>query len=197
MLLETDIPRKKQHTPKKEATRSITYRLPANVVEELETEAMQKNISHNVLVRQILERYLVWDRFADKIGIIPIPKKILETLGVDLEGSEINEIVDVIKPVIKESVLFMKGKYDLKRAIETLEDYMRASGMKSDHRIEGAIHHFIIQHELGMKWSLFTEQLLKEIFAEFLPQKNLKCQTTEKTVVASIELGSDFSEHDY
>jgi hypothetical protein len=195
--LEIDIPKRKPHAPKKEVTRSITYRLPAKLVEELETEAMQKNISHNVLVRQILEKYLVWDRFADKIGIIPIPKKILETLGVDLEGSEINEIVDVIKPIIKESVLFMKGRYDLKRTIETLEDYMRASGMKSDHRVEGAMHHFIIQHELGMKWSLFTEQLLKEIFYEFLPQKNLKCQTTEKTVIASIELGSDFSEHDY
>lgn len=195
--METEIPKRKPHPPKKETTRSITYRLPAKVVEELETEAMQKNISHNVLVKQILEKYLVWDRFADKIGIMPIPKKILETLNVELEGQDINLLVDVIKPIIKESVLFMKGKYDLKRCIETLEDYMRASGMKSDHRIEGAIHHFIIQHELGMKWSLFTEQLLKEIFAEFLPGLNLKCQTTEKTVVASIALGSDFSEHDY
>lgn len=197
ILVETEIPKRKQHPPKKEATRSITYRLPAKVVEELETEAMQKNISHNVLVRQILEKYLVWDRFADKIGIIPVPKKILESLGVELEGSEINEIVDVIKPIIKESVMFMKGKYDLKRAIETLEDYMRASGMNSDHRVEGAIHHFIIQHDLGIKWSLFSEQLLKEIFHEFLPQKMLKCQTTERTVIASIELGSDFSEHEY
>jgi hypothetical protein len=195
--MDTDIPRRKQHPQHKETTRSITYRLPTKVVEELETEAMQKNISHNVLVRQILEKYLVWDRFADKIGIIPIPKKILETLGVELEGEDINEIVDVIKPIIKESVMYMKGKYDLKRCIETLEDYMRASGMNSDHRTEGAIHHFIIQHELGMKWSLFTEQLLKEIFGEFLPQQNLKCQTTEKTVIASIALGSDFSEHDY
>lgn len=195
--MENNIPKRKPHPPKKETTRSITYRLPAKVVEELETEAMQKSISQNVLVRQILERYLSWDRFSDKIGMIPIPKKILESLGIDLEGEDINEVVNVIKPIIKESVLFMKGKYDLKRCIETLEDYMRASGMKSDHRIEGAIHHFIIQHELGIKWSFFTEQLLKEIFREFLPEQNLKCQTTEKTVIASIALGSDFSEHDY
>jgi hypothetical protein len=195
--LETEIPRRKQHPPKKETTRSITYRLPAKVVEELETESMQKNISQNVLVKQILEKYLVWDRFVDKIGILPVPRKILETLGVELEGSEINKIVNVIKPIIKESVMFMKGKYDLKRCIETLEDYMHASGMKSDHRIEGAVHHFIIQHELGMKWSLFTEQLLKEIFHEFLPEQSIKFQTTEKTVISSIALGSDFSEHIY
>ncbi|MFM8658922.1 MAG: hypothetical protein ACKOCQ_03185 [Candidatus Nitrosotenuis sp.] len=191
-------PQKRQlHPQKKETTRSITYRLPAKIVEELETEAMQKSISQNVLIKQILEKYIRWDRFADKIGIIPIPKSILEELGKEMTGTDINRIITAVVPLIKESVLFMKGAYDLKRAIETLEDYMRASGMKSDHRTEGAMHYFIIQHELGLKWSFFTEQLFKEIFHEFLPNKSLKVQTTEKTVIASIELGSDFSEHDY
>jgi hypothetical protein len=91
----------------------------------------------------------------------------------------------------------MKGGYDLMRCIETLEDYMRASGMKSDHRIEGNLHHFIIQHDLGLKWSVFTEQLLTEIFRGFMPDKNIKFQTTESTVIATISLGSDFSEHNY
>ncbi|TBR06872.1 MAG: hypothetical protein EPO62_09305 [Candidatus Nitrosotenuis sp.] len=195
--MDTSIPQRKPHPPKKEATRSITYRLPAKLVDELETEAMQKNISQNVLIRQILEKYVKWDRFANKIGMIPIPRGILEALGEEMTGEDIDGVIQVMAPLIKESVMFMKGKYDLKRCIETLEDYMRASGMNSDHRIEGALHHFIIQHELGMKWSFFAEQLLKEIFHEFLPNKNLKCQTSEKTVIATIELGSDFSEHDY
>ena len=189
--------KRQPHPSKKEITRSITYRLPAKIVEELETEAMQKSISHNVLVKQILEKYIRWDRFADKIGMIPVPKSILEELGKEMSGADINRIIAAIVPLIKESVLFMKGAYDLKRCIETLEDYVRSSGMKSDHRIEGGVHHFIVQHELGLKWSFFTEQLFKEIFHEFVPNKALKVQTTEKTVIASIELGSDFSEHDY
>lgn len=196
-MLDTSIPQRKPHPPKKEATRSITYRLPAKLVDELETEAMQKNISQNVLVRQILEKYVKWDRFADKIGMIPIPRGILEALGEEMTGEDIDGVIQIMAPLIKESVMFMKGKYDLKRCIETLEDYMRASGMNSDHRIEGALHHFIIQHDLGIKWSLFAEQLLKEIFHEFLPNKNMKCQTSEKTVIATIELGSDFNEHSY
>lgn len=189
--------RRKKDPPKKEKTRSITYRLPERVVDELETEAMEKNISQNVLVRQILEKYVEWERFTDKIGMIPVPKTILATLGEEMEGKEIDEIIKAIKPLLKNSVLFMKGRYDLKRCIESLEDYMKASGMKSDHRLEGDLHHFIIQHELGMKWSLFTEQLLREIFHEFLPDKNVRCETTENTVIISIPLGSDFSEHDY
>ena len=172
--------KRQQHTPKKEKTRSITYRLPVKLVEAIEAEAMNSNISHNVMARQILEKYIQWDRFANKIGIIPVPKKILDTLGIEMTSGEINEIINVIKPVIKDTVLFIKGKYDLKRCIETLEDYMRASGMKSDHRIEGELHHFIIQHELGSNWSIFTEQLLQEIFKEFLPDSKMKCETTQR-----------------
>lgn len=189
--------KRQQHTPKKEKTRSVTYRLPVKLVEEIETEAMNHNISHNVMARQILEKYIQWDRFADQIGMIPVPKKILDTLGIEMSATEINEIINIIKPVIKDTVLFIKGKYDLKRCIETLEDYMRASGMKSDHRIEGELHHFIIQHELGGNWSIFTEQLLQEIFKEFLPNSEMKCQTTEATVIATIALGGDFNEHSY
>jgi len=158
---------------------------------------MQKEISLNVLAKQIFEKFTQWDRFGDKIGMIPVPKAILTSLGLELERQDINMIVDLLKPVIKDNVMFMKGKYDLERCIETLEDYMRASGMKSDHRVEGSLHHFIVQHGLGMNWSLFTEQLLKEIFHEFLPEKDVKTQTTETTVITTISLGADFDEHDY
>jgi len=188
---------KRQYPVKKEKTRSVTYRLPIKLVEEIEAEAMNRNISHNVMARQILEKYIEWDRFASKIGMIPVPKKILDMLGIEMTASEINEIINVIKPVIKDTVLFIKGDYDLKKCIETLEDYMKASGMKSDHRVEGELHHFIIQHELGGNWSIFTEQLLQEIFKEFLPESKMKCQTTESTVIATIALGGNFSEHEH
>ena len=189
--------KRKQHASTHEKTRSITYRLPAKLIDDLETEASQKEISQNVLVKQILEKYTQWDKFASVMGMIPIPKDILKTLGEDMQGNEINKITDAILPLIKDWVMFMKGSYDLKRAIESLEDYMRASGMTSDHRIEGSIHHFIIQHNLGMRWSLFTEQLLKRIFHQFLPETVMNCRTTPNTTIASIALGSEFDEHHY
>jgi hypothetical protein len=189
--------KRQKHLQVKEKTRNVTYRLPLHIVEELETEAMNRNISQNVLAKQILGKFISWDRFADKIGMIPVPRKILEDLGSKMEAKDINTIINTIKPIITNNVMFIKGKYDLKRCIETLEDYMKASGINSDHRVDGSLHHFVIQHELGFKWSLFTAQLLKEIFHEFLPEQNVKAQTTESTVIVTIALGEDFSEHDY
>ena len=197
MLKEKMGANRQVHNQKKETTRSITYRLPEKLVNELETEATMKSISQNVLVKQILEKYVQWDRFSNKIGMIPVPKGILESLGSELDGKDIDEIITLIFPMIKDTVLFIKGGYDLKRCIETLEDYMRASGMNSDHRIEGDMHIFLIQHDLGMKWSVFTEQLLTQVFRSFMPDKDLKFQTTDSTVILTVQLGSDFNEHDY
>jgi len=187
----------REQQQKKETTRSITYRLPEKMINELDGEAKQKKISQNVLVRQILEKYLQWGRYSEKIGMIPVPKEILETLGEELDGRDIDEIINVVFPMIRNTVMFIKGGYDLERCIETLEDYMRASGMNSDHRVDGELHSFIIQHDLGMKWSVFTEQLLTQIFRNFASDKDLKFQTTESTVILKVALGSEFDEHHY
>ena len=189
--------RRKPHQKTKEETGTISYRLPSKLLDDLETEAREKNISQNVLVKQILMKYVRWERFAQKMGIIPVPQKILESLGGDMSHQDVLKIIDVLFVSIKDSVMLMKGGYDLKRTIETLEDYMRSSGMESDHRIEGELHHFIIQHKMGMQWSIFTELLLRRVFTEFEKENHLTFQTTESTVIATIPLGSDFDEHNY
>ncbi|HXU96403.1 MAG TPA: hypothetical protein VFP45_08225 [Candidatus Nitrosotalea sp.] len=188
--------KRQPHKTKQESTRSISYRLPEHIVEELETQAQQKEISQNVLVKQILEKYVEWDRFSTTIGIIPVPKEIIKVLGEKMDRDTINEIIQKMTPVIKDWVTFQKGGYDLKKIIELMEDYMRHSGMTSEHRIEGDIHHFVIQHNLGINWSLFTELLLKQVFHEFLPNLVMKTRTTANTIIASIALGSDFNEHE-
>ena len=189
--------RRKPHQKTKEETGTISYRLPSKLLDDLETEAREKNISQNVLVKQILMKYVSWERFASKMGLIPVPQRILESLGGDMSHQDVLKIIDVLFVSIKDSVMLMKGGYDLKRTIETLEDYMRSSGMESDHRIEGELHHFIIQHKMGMQWSIFTELLLRRVFTEFEKENHLTFQTTESTVIATIPLGSDFDEHNY
>jgi hypothetical protein len=188
---------RKKHSIEKKPTRSTSYRLPEEILNELQTEAQEKNISENVLVKQILEKHVKWDRIEEVVGMIPVPHGLLKIIGKEMTENQIDDLVEKLYPVIMDSTMFSKGGDDLERTIEMLEDFMRASGLNSDHRVEGPIHHFIIQHGLGTTWSVFIEKLLRKIFASKTSDLELTYQITDTTVVASVPLGSDFDEHSY
>ena len=186
-------------------TRSITFRLDPSTVDNLQREADQKEISLNVLVNQVLRRYVKWDTFESKIGMMPVPKIILSTCfnkailvanNAGMNQDEINSHRDeIIKSaaelsfgLIKDSALLMKRTYNLWTVLEILQEYMKVSDMKSDHRIEpGNNHVFMIQHELGENWSLFTKALLNLIF-ENLANTRPNVSTTANTIIARVTL---------
>jgi hypothetical protein len=65
---------------------------------------------------------------------------------------------------------------------------MKVSEIKADHKIEGSKKHvFIIQHELGENWSLFTKELLSLIF-EKLAYVKAEINITSNTTVAEVLL---------
>ena len=67
-----------KHQSKK--TRSVTFRLDSSVLDELQREADQREVSLNVLVNQALKRYADWDRYESRIGMMPVPKVMLSSL---------------------------------------------------------------------------------------------------------------------
>lgn len=184
-------------------TRSVTFRLDASVIDELQTEADNREISLNVLVNQVLKRYSEWDRFETKIGMMPVPKVILSSLidraisvakssgvkDIDRYRDEIiKQAAQLAFSLMKDSVLFMKRQYNLWVVLAVLEEYMKVSGIKADHKIEGSRKHvFIIQHDLGENWSLFTKELLGLIF-QTLANVKAEISTTSNTTVAEVVL---------
>lgn len=192
-----------QDAAKQRKTRSTTFRLDTKVIDELQRDADQGEISLNVLVNQILRRYVEWDRFETKLNLLPIPKLMLtrivdQTLAVakdakivDLEGYRnkiAKDAAQVALNIIKDSVLLMKKEYNLWTVLDVLRNYMKVAGITSDHTLEaGRKHVFIIQHDLGPNWSLFTKELLSLIFTE-LAQVRADISETSKTVKAEINL---------
>jgi hypothetical protein len=184
-------------------TRSVTFRLDSSVIDELQSEADNKEISLNVLVNQVLKRYSEWDRYETKIGMMPVPKAILSSLidkaiaaaksggikDIDRYRDEIiKQAAQLAFGLMKDSVLFMKRQYNLWVVLAVLEEYMKVSGIKADHRLEGGRKHvFVIQHELGENWSLFTKELLALIFQN-LASVRADISVTSNTTVAEVVL---------
>ena len=158
----------------------------------------QNQISLNVLVNQALKRYSDWDRYETRIGMMPVPKAMLTSLidntmdmarmnGIKeeditlLRDQIIKQAAQIAFNIMKDAVLFMKKQYNLWVVLAVLQEYMKVSGINSDHRIEGGRKHvFVIQHELGENWSLFTKELLKLIF------ENLAKVTAEVNITANM-----------
>ena len=85
-------------------------------------------------------------------------------------------------------MLFMKKQYNLWVVLAVLQEYMKVSGINSDHRIEGGRKHvFVIKHELGENWSLFTKELLKLIF-ENLAEARAEINITANMTIAEVIL---------
>ncbi len=170
----------------------------------MQREADQKETSLNVLVNQVLKRYTEWDSYESKIGMMPVPKVMLSSLidksiaiardkiGVKDLSPYRDEIIksaaQIAFSIMKDSVLFMKKQYNLWTTLAVLQEYMKVSGINSDHRVEGGRKHvFVIQHELGENWSLFTKELLKLIF-ENLANVKVNVDVTPHTTVAEVML---------
>jgi hypothetical protein len=184
-------------------SRSITFRVDSDIIDELQREADQSQISLNVLINQVLKRYSDWDRYENRIGMMPVPKAMLTSLidkAVDMAKKNgikeqdiglfrdqiIRQAVYVAFGIMKDAVLFMKKQYNLWTVLSVLQEYMKVSGINSDHRIEGGRKHvFVIQHELGENWSLFTKELLKLMF-ENLAKVKAEVNVTPNMTVAEV-----------
>ena len=187
--------------PKK--SRSITFRIDTAIIDELQREADLKEFSLNVLVNQVLRRYVEWDRYESKLSMMPVPKIMLATLidktmqfafdagvtGVDSYRDKIvKNAVEIAFSLMKDSVLFMKKKYSLWTVLAVLQEYMKISGITADHTIEaGNKHVFVIQHELGENRSIFAKELLSLIFMT-LAEVRADISTTPKLVKAEVTL---------
>ena len=175
----------------------ITLRVPQHVADALNHEAKRLNISTGRLHNSILQKWTDWDIGVQDLGLVPTPREVLTYIMSGMSKSEINKTVEKSMEFFKDAVIMMEGSYDLKRCVVTLEKYMRAIGMASDHTVENGVHCFAVRHKMGLAWSMFVASLLKQLFAEFVPDLEATFEMSDGATAVRIPLGSDWSEHDY
>ena len=186
--------------PSHKKSRSITFRLDSYVIDELQRDANQNEISLNALINKILKLYVEWGRYEQKLGMMPIPQNFVSSLiqetirlaennGISIDPYKeklIKYSANVAFSTIKESVILMRKKFDLWSVLSVLEEYMKVSSITSDHRIESERKHiFVMQHDLGEYWSLFAKELLTLIFYN-IAHVEAKFYTTENCVIAEV-----------
>jgi len=153
-------------------TATMTFRLDEEIIEKLRVESKNRAISTNTLVNQALKRFLEWDMYQTKIGLVSINKPVFVKVFEKFKQNEIIEIAsNVGKNEVRDIALFMKGKIDLDSFISWFEMRMMNSSVQVSHSIEKGTHNYIMKHDLGKNWSIYHKTILELIFEEFLKKK--------------------------
>ena len=93
---------------------TMTFRIDGNIITKLRSEADNREISLNVLVNQILKRFIEWDLFEPKVGLIPMARAIVIKLFENMSEDAIADMArDVGVNTVREISLFMEHKTDL------------------------------------------------------------------------------------
>jgi hypothetical protein len=170
---------------------SITFRIDNKTIENLRHESKQQDISTNTLVNHILKEHTKWHSNASKAGFIAVRRSLIMNLMNFLSEQDIVSVAKkVAKSTNKDSILLLEKEYTIKSALEFLENWMKISGYVYRHEEskDGRNRHmYVIQHDMGMKWSIYLANLYQLLFDELNENnKRIEFEKTENTLAFTI-----------
>jgi len=123
--------------------------------------------------------------------MISFPKSLMIRLMEGLAEQEVEELSKYIaKNEIKDMTLLLRKEYNLSSFLDTIESWLRVSGF-SYRRDQGSrdnrIQIFVIQHDMGKRWSTYFERLFKYVF-EDLKVRKYSFDSTNNSVAFKIQM---------
>jgi hypothetical protein len=174
----------------KKGTESATFRLDGEMLAALKREAEQREISLNTFVNQIVRRFVQWDMHSAKAGMMQVPKPLLVDIIELLDEKQISHLANKhARDVMRTVVLFLKNRYDAPSFLTVFEDWMKVSSVAYRHTKESDFEVYVMQHELGLKWSQYFKVFVEKILESF-NLKVLEFEVSEKTLSFRIETES-------
>jgi hypothetical protein len=176
---------------KKPSSGSVTLRFDNEILNQLRNESNQKRISLNTLASQIFQSHVEYDTYASRAGMVSIPKSLLIRLMGGLGEQEVQDLSKhIAKNEIKDMTLLLKKEYTLSSFLDTIESWIRVSGFpyrRDEDITDNRTQTFVIQHDMGKRWSIYFERLFKYVF-EDLELRKYSFDNTDNSVTFKIQV---------
>ena len=100
---------------------------------------------------------------------------------------------NVAKNTNRDTILLIEKEYTMKSALDFIEDWIRTSGYKYKHEVinDGQNKHmYIIQHDMGIKWSIYLGNLYQSLFDEVRKDNKriIEFEKTENTLAFTVDI---------
>jgi hypothetical protein len=180
--------RAKEALSKSSKSGTVTLRFDANMLDELRKESEHKRISLNTLATQVFRTHAEYGSMSAKAGMVSFHKSLLVRMMDGLSEDEIVKLSEYIaKNEMKDTILLMKKRYDVGAIVDFVESWSRVSGFEYRHDVVDDTHSFVIQHDMGKRWSTYIANVLKHSFSG-VGAKWADFQTTENTVIFNVDI---------
>jgi hypothetical protein len=171
---------------------SVTFRIESEALRNLRHEAGQKDISTNALVNKLIKDHLNWHSNAAKAGFIPVRRRFISKIIKYLPEQEIISLAEYVAKTIKDSILLIENEYAIESALDFLESWIKISDYPYRHEETNnhQKHSYVIQHDMGMKVSIYLASLFQFVFDDLnLGQnKTIEFDNTENTLAFTIDI---------
>ena len=175
-------------------TETTTFRFDSETMKSLREEAKQKDISTNTLLNQIVKVHLKWHANASNAGFIAVSRLLIISLISHLSEQEIISVAEnVAKNTNKDTILLLENEYTMKSALDFIENWIKISGYKYKHHEinDGQNRHmYVIQHDMGIKWSIYLANLYQFLFDEVKKdnKRRIEIEKTENTLAFTVDV---------
>lgn len=163
-------------------TRSMSFRIPEDVAEALETNAQINNTNPSTLLTQMLKHQMGYDGNVGKAGLIAFPRSLIIQLMSGYSEEQVITMADIIsKDVTTDMMTILQNEYTVESFLQTIESWARVSCIPFTHETKGNLNTFVIQHDMTRNWSLYLGHLYKNVIEE-LAQKKVSVETTNNSI---------------
>jgi hypothetical protein len=147
---------------------SVKFDLDKTSVAKLQQLSRDEAIPKSMIIDQMLVQYLVSRSASTLSDYIPIRKILLIRLLEKFTEKEVTEIARSIARISTKKIIHrLRQEHHTMSSIDVVEALIRISSHKYMHDVNYGIHRFIIQHNLGKKWSLYLYEIYNSVLRQF------------------------------
>jgi hypothetical protein len=167
--LKNNKTRNRENIHVKKKFRTLTFRLDESIANKLDDEAKSRQVSLNALTNQILHRFVEWDRYEQKIRIVPVTTPVLMEFLNRMTREEIENIAKTVgKNTVEEITLLVKKRLDVDSFVSWYLERMKSCSVIEEDNDNETHKMYILSHELGYNWSLLHKTILESVFSQKL-----------------------------
>lgn len=182
------MPKVKKDRKGKIESESITFRIEKSILDELRSEADQKMESVNTLVNQIIKSYIQWHKPAKKAGLGYFSKVLLAKSMSYLTDEQVIQMTEEFyNHHLRDIMHMLKTSNTFSSFMNGLRSWLDSSGYNFRYDRFNGMDIYVIQFDLGRKFSLYFKTQMQLAFGQF-KIKNAETEMTDNTVILKINI---------